>query len=223
MPSQTSALRPTLADEPDPGVVEGGEPPAVGGALGGERLARASIWPLSAVSLVTATPLVPGVATTSRTSGVVVGRLMCSGRERALMARMTKVEMFAAIRRDSRIEGMSIRALADKYGVHRRMVREALASVWPKPRKRPPPRKSRLDPFKPSPTPPLCCHCRPAHLQCHHHRDRHRLLPARQDSSPASRTPGLTRRPSYVRSSPHGAHRRLRRARPAQPLARRRR
>lgn len=66
------------------------------------------------------------------------------------MARMTKVEMFAAIRRDARLEGMGIRALARKYGVHRRTVREALASAWPKPRKRPPPRRSRLDPFKPA-------------------------------------------------------------------------
>jgi hypothetical protein len=33
---------------------------------------------------------------------------------------MTKVELFAAIRRDSRIEGLSQRALADKYGVGRR-------------------------------------------------------------------------------------------------------
>lgn len=63
------------------------------------------------------------------------------------MAR-TKVELFAAIRRDSRLEGLSVRALARKYGVHRRMVREALSSAWPAPRKRLPPRKSRLDPFK---------------------------------------------------------------------------
>jgi transposase len=60
----------------------------------------------------------------------------------------TKVELFAAIRRDSRLEGLSVRALARKYGVHRRMVREALSSAWPAPRKKLPPRKSRLDPFK---------------------------------------------------------------------------
>jgi transposase len=58
------------------------------------------------------------------------------------------VELFAAIRRDSRLEGLSVRALARKYGVHRRMVREALSSAWPAPRKKLPPRKSRLDPFK---------------------------------------------------------------------------
>lgn len=43
---------------------------------------------------------------------------------------------------------MSVRALARKYGIHRRTVREALSSAWPRPRKKSPPRKSRLDPFK---------------------------------------------------------------------------
>ena len=38
----------------------------------------------------------------------------------------TKVELFERIRRDSWHEGMSVRALAGKYGVHRRLVREAL-------------------------------------------------------------------------------------------------
>jgi predicted DNA-binding protein (UPF0251 family) len=42
---------------------------------------------------------------------------------------MTKVELFAAIRRDARIEGLSQRALAERYGVHRRMVAEALTSA----------------------------------------------------------------------------------------------
>ena len=36
------------------------------------------------------------------------------------MAPKTKVELCAAIRRDSRMEGLSVRALARKYGVHRR-------------------------------------------------------------------------------------------------------
>lgn len=49
------------------------------------------------------------------------------------MAPKTKVELFAAIRRDSRMEGLSVRALARKYGVHRRTVREALTSAWPAP------------------------------------------------------------------------------------------
>jgi transposase len=62
----------------------------------------------------------------------------------------SKVELFAAIRRGSRIEGLSVRALARKYRVHRRTVREALTSAFPKPRKKQPPRRSRLDPFKPA-------------------------------------------------------------------------
>ena len=36
----------------------------------------------------------------------------------------TKAELFERIRRDSWREGLSIRALARKYGVHRRLVRE---------------------------------------------------------------------------------------------------
>jgi hypothetical protein len=62
---------------------------------------------------------------------------------------MSKVELFAAIRRDSRAEGLSIRGLARKYRVHRRLVREALGSAWPTPRKPSLPRRWRLDPFKP--------------------------------------------------------------------------
>jgi TniQ len=58
-----------------------------------------------------------------------------------------KPRLFAAIRRDARSNGLSIRALADRHGVHRRTVRQALASPWPAPRKTPQ-RRSRLDPFK---------------------------------------------------------------------------
>jgi TniQ len=58
-----------------------------------------------------------------------------------------KPRLFAAIRRDARGGGLSIRALADRHGVHRRTVRQALASPWPAPRKTPQ-RRSRLDPFK---------------------------------------------------------------------------
>jgi hypothetical protein len=46
------------------------------------------------------------------------------------------------------LEGLSIRALARKCRVHRWTVREALESARPAPRKKPPPRRSRLDPFK---------------------------------------------------------------------------
>jgi transposase len=57
--------------------------------------------------------------------------------------------LFAAIRRDARVEHLSVHALASKYGVHRRTVREALSSAWPAPRKKMAPRGSLLDPFKP--------------------------------------------------------------------------
>lgn len=50
---------------------------------------------------------------------------------------MSRVELFEKIRRDSRDAGMSIRALADKYHVHRRVVRQALASATPPARKVP--------------------------------------------------------------------------------------
>ena len=49
--------------------------------------------------------------------------------------RSSRVELFAAIRRDARREELSIRALADRHGVHRRTVRAALASALPPPRK----------------------------------------------------------------------------------------
>jgi transposase len=47
-----------------------------------------------------------------------------------------KVRLFAVIREDHR-QGLGVRALARKYGVHRRTVREALASPVPAPRKVP--------------------------------------------------------------------------------------
>lgn len=40
-----------------------------------------------------------------------------------------RVEQFAAIRHDARVEGLSIRELASKYRVHRRTVRQALANA----------------------------------------------------------------------------------------------
>ncbi len=46
-----------------------------------------------------------------------------------------RVELFEMIRRDRRREQLSIRALADRHRVHRRTVREALASAVPPPRK----------------------------------------------------------------------------------------
>lgn len=49
----------------------------------------------------------------------------------------SRVELFEQIRRDHDREGTSIRALAERHGVHRRAVRQALASPLPPPRKRP--------------------------------------------------------------------------------------
>jgi transposase len=59
----------------------------------------------------------------------------------------SRVELFATIRRDSRVEGCSIRELADRYHVHRRTVRQALASAVPPPRKTPLRTSPRLAPF----------------------------------------------------------------------------
>ncbi|WKK23959.1 hypothetical protein QZH56_35650 [Streptomyces olivoreticuli] len=60
----------------------------------------------------------------------------------------SKVELYAAIRRDHRA-GLSGRALERKYGVTWRTVRKALDSHWPEPRKKQASRPSRLDRFKP--------------------------------------------------------------------------
>lgn len=49
----------------------------------------------------------------------------------------SRVELFEQIRRDHEFEGLSKRALAEKYGVHRRTVRQALGSAVPPARKRP--------------------------------------------------------------------------------------
>ena len=49
----------------------------------------------------------------------------------------SRVELFEQIRRDRDREDLSIRALAERHGVHRRAVRQALASPLPLPRKRP--------------------------------------------------------------------------------------
>ncbi len=60
----------------------------------------------------------------------------------------SRVELFAAIRRDARVEELSIRELARRHGVHRRTVRQALAAAQPPSRKRSARSSPRLDPFK---------------------------------------------------------------------------
>jgi transposase len=47
----------------------------------------------------------------------------------------SRVELFEQIRKDRRLEEASIRELADRHRVHRRTVRQALASAVPPPRK----------------------------------------------------------------------------------------
>jgi transposase len=58
------------------------------------------------------------------------------------------VEQFERIRRDHRDEGLSIRALAAKHRVHRRVVRQALASAVPPPRKVPEREAPALGPYR---------------------------------------------------------------------------
>ncbi|MFF4401524.1 hypothetical protein [Streptomyces sp. NPDC001480] len=60
---------------------------------------------------------------------------------------MSKVELYAAIRRDHR-DGMAMREIERKYNVSWRTVRKAVDSVWPEPRKKLPPRHSALYPYK---------------------------------------------------------------------------
>jgi transposase len=48
---------------------------------------------------------------------------------------MSRVELFERIRRDNRKEGLGVRALARRHRVHRRVVRQALASATPPERK----------------------------------------------------------------------------------------
>ena len=61
----------------------------------------------------------------------------------------SRVELFEQIRRDREREGLSIRALAERHGVHRRTVRQALVAALPPPRKRPDGRRApKLGPYR---------------------------------------------------------------------------
>jgi len=62
----------------------------------------------------------------------------------------SRVELFAQIRRDARVEGVSIRELARRHQVARKTVRKALSSPVPPERKTPERSSPRLDPFKPA-------------------------------------------------------------------------
>lgn len=62
----------------------------------------------------------------------------------------SRVQVYADIRHDARVDGLSIRELARKHGVHRRTVRQALAAAEPPPRKKPVRTAPRLDPYKPA-------------------------------------------------------------------------
>lgn len=61
----------------------------------------------------------------------------------------SRVELFEAIRRDHRRDGLSIRALADRHQVHRRTVRQALENAVPPERKTPVRTAPKLEPAKP--------------------------------------------------------------------------
>jgi hypothetical protein len=61
-----------------------------------------------------------------------------------------RMELFASIRRDAWVEGLSIRELARRHQVGRDTVRQALANSVPPARKVPVRSSPRLDAFKPA-------------------------------------------------------------------------
>ncbi|MFD9377846.1 hypothetical protein ACFWBH_20250 [Streptomyces sp. NPDC059999] len=63
------------------------------------------------------------------------------------MQQMSKVELYAAIRRDHR-DGMKLWEIERKCNVSWQTIRKAVDSVWPEPPKKLPLRLTALDPFK---------------------------------------------------------------------------
>jgi hypothetical protein len=59
-----------------------------------------------------------------------------------------RVELFARIRRDAKVRGLSIRALARAHNISRRTVRQALSATEPPERRTPSRRAPKLDPLK---------------------------------------------------------------------------
>ena len=63
--------------------------------------------------------------------------------------RQTKVELFEQLRREYKYGVGTIKGVALKFGVHRRMVREAIDSAVPKPRKEAKRKRAKMAPVIP--------------------------------------------------------------------------
>src|ERR1700692_1687467 len=80
-------------------------------------------------------------------------RLFCFGRkpgmEKQVLNRRKDVELFEAIRREYQFGVGTVKGVARKFGVHRRLVREALADAVQKERKSVERARPKLDPAVP--------------------------------------------------------------------------